>query len=575
MKVDLHWKFWPEPLKLALFSMHRRFSVAAVLLAVSTAIEVAIPLLQGKVVDLLIKDLGKRALTEVSLWFLAAIALKGVADALQAYVVQGIGQDLTHRLRMDLFRRMLNFPVRYFDKFSSGRLVTRVIHDLKSIGELFSASICVAGLDAIIIVASLVTMFWLQAKLALLVLIPMPFAFYLIHRYGEKVAAAYRIVRAKLGAINGFLGENFSALASLQRLSGEENQNRKFTALVEDHQNAQLEGLKVFAMAQPIINGANGLTFALLIFFGGMGVIEGQWSLGVLVAFLGYIKNLFQPLRDLIEKYNTFVSARVALERVFEIFGQSLEHTGTVEFPQGAPAIELEDVTFQYPEGKAPVLTNASLSINSGETVAFIGATGGGKSTLFRLLLGFYSPVSGTVKVAGRPLYEWDAHSLRGQIGLVAQELFLFRGTVRENMCLGSKAWDDHLLIESLKDVGLWPALLERGGLDLLLEESGGNLSLGERQLLAMARVFLRNPSILLFDEVTSQIDAQTEERILVALDRLRRGRTCLLIAHRPKAAALAQRIFEVKNGKVFSSSVRAFVATGENVARSPDFPTP
>ncbi len=568
---------WPSPIKSALVAMKFRFGIAGALLLVSTGIEVLLPLLQGKIVDLILKSFGKESLSRVVYWFLGAIVLKGVSDGVQAYVVQSIGQDFTHNLRTEMFRRMLHFPVTYFDKIASGRLVTRIITDLRSMGELFSASICVAGLDVVVILASVVIMVWLQPVLAMVLLLPVPFAFYLIHRYGEKVAVAFRIARSRLGTITGFLGENFGALTTIQRLAGEKAQSKKFSRLVQDHQDSQMNALRVFAMAQPIINATNGLTFSLLVIFGGLGVIDKRWSLGVLVAFLGYLKNLFQPLRDLIEKYNTILAARVAFERVFSIFTEKLESDLTIgkEISKTSEfSIEFEDVTFRYPEGKGLVLNQVSFTVAAGETVAIIGPTGGGKSTIFRLLLGFYRHSYGLIRIAGVDLSELNLESLRQKIGFVAQELFLFRGTVRENLTVGSEKWSEAQMLSSLETVGLWERIKERGGLGLFLEEGGENLSLGERQLLAMARVFLSNPPLLLFDEVTSQIDAKTESMILNALEILRRGRTCLFIAHRPKAAELADKVIEIREGKAYTKVQSSLVDKGKPLPVIPSLTT-
>lgn len=534
--------------------MRFRFALAVFFLLISTGIEVALPLLQGRIIDSLMKSYGKQAMQDTILLFLLAIVLKGLSDGVQTYVVQVLGQNLTHQVRMDLFRRMLCFPVAYFDRVSSGRLVTRVIHDLKSLSELFSASICVAGLDTVVIVASVVAMICLQPLLAVVVLIPIPLAFYLIHRYGERVAASYRIVRSRLGLINGFLAENFGAMASIQRLAGEPNQSGKFRTLVDSHEESQMHALRAFAMAQPIINGTNGITFCLLVIVGGTGVIEGAWTLGILVAFLGYLKNLFQPLRDLIEKYNTFVSARVAFERIFSLFAEKVEFGFVLPHTRAASRalpIEFENVSFSYSEGFNQVLRDASFTVRRGETLAIVGPTGGGKSTIFRLLLGFYPPTLGRILIGGREIRDWNLGELRQSVGLVAQELFLFRGSLRENLSLGNSEWKDSEIEKAMDEVGLWSRVKNRGGLALQLEEAGANLSLGERQLLAMARVFLRNPPILLFDEVTSQIDAGTEDEIIKALNGLRHGRTCLFIAHRPRAAAIADSVIEVREGLV------------------------
>lgn len=529
-----------------------RFLFGVVLILSTTGVEILGPILIGQVVDIVASPSGSvETLRKVCFVYLGLLVVKLALDTAQAFVIQSTGQSVTHRLRSRLFEKTLSLPVAYFDANPAGRLVTRVINDIKALSELFTASISVIALDVFIILGSLGAMLFLHTKLALLVLATFPLVPITIHLFGKKLAEAYRRVRGKLSEMNGFLGENIAAIATIQRLGAESERQQKFDRILDEHQKAQMDSLRVFATVQPIANILNGVSMAVLLGVGGLWVLEGQMTIGVMAAFLGYLRNLFQPIRDLVEKYNTFLSASVSAERVSQILAEKPEAPGGTQEPTHSLAVDFHDVDFTYATREQAALKRVSFHVPAGTSLAIVGATGSGKSTLIRLLLRFYDPMHGEIRVGGISLKEWSLPHLRTTVSVVHQDIYLFEGTVRDNLTLGRVAGDDARLEDYCRRVQLWPYLESRGGLDMALQEGGANLSVGEKQLLALARVLVMDSPILVLDEATSSVDPLIERRLMQALDEALRGRTSLVIAHRLSTIRHCDRLLVLDHGVV------------------------
>ncbi len=539
--VDITRRLWP-----ALKPYRTRLLWGVLLIVLTTTIEILLPLVVGRTVDATIEiRQGQAILMKLCVAFFVLIVLKMVLDTLQAYVIQSTGQGITHDLRSLLFARIARMPVPYFDKNPTGRLLTRVVNDIKSLSELFTASISVLALDIMVIAGTILAMFWMNWKLSAYTLLSFPLVVISIRYFGYRLAIAYRKIRIKLAEINAFLGENIGAIATIQRLSAEKERLDRFERIVLEHQVASLESLKVFASVQPVTNSLNGVAMAVLLIVGGKWVIEGQISIGLLVAFIGYLRNLFQPIRDLVEKYNTFLSAMVSAERVVnileepteeEIFAASKAGMGNSTRPVIAPqtaSIVFESVSFKYPSRDSLALENVSFELPAGRQLAVVGATGSGKSTLIRLLLRFYEPTSGQISFGGRPLDQWDRFDLRRHIGVVHQEIYLFQGTVRENLGLGKEGFTDQYLRSQCERAQLWDVIKNRGGLDMIVNEGGTNFSLGERQLISFARILVFDTPLLVLDEATSSVDTRLEKRLMEAIHEILSTRTSIVIAHR------------------------------------------
>lgn len=532
------------------------FLLGSFFILISTAVETVLPILVGKAVEVAIpgtQDLT--ALKKTCALFLGLIFLKAIVDTVQAYIIQKAGQGITHDLRSTLFEHIAALRVEYFDKNPTGRLLTRVINDIKSLSELFTASISVLALDILVIIGTIVAMFILHFKLAAMILSSFPLVIWTVIYFGKKQADAYREVRKFLSEINAFLGENISGIPTIQRLRAEKSRLHSFSTIVVKHQVAQNQSLRLFALVQPFANVLNGTAMAVLVAYGGYLVVQGEIGIGVVIAFLGYLRNLFQPVRDLVEKYNTFLSAYVSSERVVKILQERPEW---VHDPVSRPdssnpkSLEFKNVTFKYPNRKLPALENVSFDLQEGRSLAIVGATGSGKSSIVRLLLRFYEVTAGSVWVGGREIKEWNRKDLRNCFGMIHQEVYLFAGSLRENLLIGrEKIQDDETLIRHCRTAQLWEVVKDRGGLDFQVFEGGSNLSLGEKQLVNFARILILNPHILIFDEATSSIDPALEDRVMKAFANVLKGRTSIAIAHRLSTIEACDEIVVMEKGNL------------------------
>ncbi|MCB0416851.1 MAG: ABC transporter ATP-binding protein [Bdellovibrionaceae bacterium] len=530
------------------------FIIAGILIVGSMIMDVAKPIVVGKAVDATVGPGGTfERLFPYCLSFLGLIVAEFVLNTTKSYLVQAAGQKITHKLRVDLFARVTHFPVPYYDKNPVGRILTRIVNDIKTLGEVFTASMAVLALDIILILGTVFAMVWLDAKLAVWVLATFPIVLLSIHLFGRFLASAYRQARAKLSEINAFLGENIGAIATIQRLGAQEGRLRKFERIVDEHFKAQMHSLRVYANLYPITNTLNGVAMTTLLLVGGNAVLDKTISLGVLVTFIGYIRNLFIPVRDLVEKYNQLLSARVSTERVLSLLHEPVEmeplsSIGDIE--KEIVGVDFRDVTFTYPSRTAPALKNVTLSLPSGQSLAIVGPTGSGKSTIIRLLLRFYDTDSGQILVGGKPIEDWDRRSLRTQFGVVHQEIYLLQGTLRDNLTLGSRLYPDPYLIEQCQRAQFWEFAKDRGGLDMAIHEGGANLSIGQKQLIAFARILVFDPPVLILDEATASIDRIAEQKLMEATRTLLEGRTSIVIAHRLSTIEYCDQIIEIRDGK-------------------------
>lgn len=544
-----------------------RFAIGLSLILLSTVAEVITPIVIGYGVDAAI-GLKRDWLLQLGVFYLSLILLKAVLETGQAYLIQATGQAVTHDLRSLLFHHMARLPVAYFDKNPTGRLLTRVINDIKALSELFTASFSVLLLDVMIIFGTVLAMLWVHWSLACLVLLTFPVVILVIRYFGKQVAVAYRNVRIRLAEINGFLGENIGAIATIQRLSAENERLCKFEGIVQSHQDAQMDSLRIFAWVQPYANILNGVAMATLLGVGGVWVVKGKLTVGILVAFLGYIRNLFQPIRDLVEKYNTFLSAMVSAERVVNILKEKTEEQAggvahasakTTDAALSPPTdVMFDSVSFRYPSRAEPALSGVSFTVDHGASVAIVGATGSGKSTLIRLLLRFYEPDEGDILFGGKRLKDWSLADLRRQIGVIHQELYLFQGTLRENLKLGKDEFSDAYLMEHCRRAQLWSFVESRGGLDMEVFEGGSNLSIGERQLVSFARVLIFDPPVMVLDEATASIDRRLERKLIDAIHEVIVGRTSIIIAHRLSTIRQCRKIIVMHAAKVVEEGTRS-----------------
>lgn len=470
----------------------------------------------------------------------------------QSYLVQDVGQRLMAELRNRGFRRLLRLPAAFFDRHPSGRLVTRLTSDVENVGELFGAGVIDSLGDLVTLVFILGVMFWMSPTLTLVSLTVIPPLLMVLFLFRRNMRNAMREVRARLAGLNAFIAERIAGIGEVRLFGQQRRTLDEFDELQEDYRDGTFRVIEWDAALYSLVEVFGALAIAGILWQGGGEVLSGIASFGTLVAFIEYVQKFFTPLRDLSAKYSVIQASNASLERIFELLDEPEEPAGKELVPPGPGEIRFEGVDFSY-DGRTPVLQGVDLHIGSGETVALVGATGSGKTTISRLLMQFYRPDQGRILLDDRDLAELDPGRVRQRIGWVSQEPFLFSGTVRANLDPEGRA-DDAALLNLLEECGLGEVVDRLGGLDGLLVERGRNLSSGERQLLCLVRALVGQPRLLILDEATSRLDSLSERKVAQGLAAAGRGRSVLLIAHRLRTAAAADRIHVLRHGRIVES---------------------
>jgi ATP-binding cassette subfamily B multidrug efflux pump len=493
-------------------------------------------------------------LTVVAVVYIAALLLTFLTIYAEGYVMMLIGQYIMYDLRNQIFGHLQRLPLAFFDRNPIGRLVTRVTTDVDALNEMFTSGLVELLGDVLLLAGIVVVLFWLDWRLALVAFSIVPLLALLTGWFRGGVRQAFREVRVKIAAINAFLQEHITGMPVVQLFGREARAYGEFMEINDRHRVANVRSIFYYAVYFPGVELITALGIGLLVWVGGGQALAGTVSLGALIAFLQYAQRFYQPLSDLSEKYNILQGAMASSERIFRL----LDTPAGLESPPGAyapprvrGAIEFDQARFSYLPGE-PVLKGVSFRVQPGETLAVVGHTGAGKSTLANLLLRFYDLDSGAVRVDGVDVREWSLPALRRGIGMVLQDVFLFAGTIAENIHLGDASIDDARLRWAAGEVHALP-FIERlpGGMQAPVRERGAGLSVGQKQLIAFARALAFDPRILILDEATSSIDTETEQLIQQALERLLAGRTSVVIAHRLSTIQRADRILVMHKGEV------------------------
>lgn len=465
-----------------------------------------------------------------------------------------VGQTTVAAIRTDVWKRLHALPMVYFDRNPVGRLVTRSANDTNALADLFTAVIASGIGNILLFFGILLAMLALDARLTGWVLLTAPPLALLTWWFRRASLRVYREIRVMIARVNAFLQENVQGLGVVKSFTAGPRRRAKFGDLNHQAYAAEMDLVQLYAVFRPIVSAMSTLGIGIVLWAGGVGVLQGTITLGTLVAFLYYLRMLFAPLQELAEQFNMLQSAVVASERIFRILDTDPEPTGSATDGPEPGSVEFQDVTFAYDPAK-PVLQDVSFSVRRGERVALVGPSGSGKTTIASLLLAFYRlQDGGRILVEGRPLEEWDVRALRSRFALVQQDLFLFRGTVRRNVELFSPVPDERLHASLAGSRSL--PVVERlpGGLEAPVGERGATLSQGERQLLSFARALAVDPPILILDEATASVDSVTEKEIQDALHRLLEGRTALIVAHRLSTIQECDRILVLKKGRIVES---------------------
>ncbi len=526
------------------------------LVMITTALFLLCPYLFGYAIDHGIVRGDKSLVYKIALVLLGIEALRLALVVVQSYFIQMIGQKVMLDMRMDLFNHVQSLPVSFFDKNPVGRIVTRLTNDIAAIGELFSAGVIVVIGDVCIIIGIFIAMFMLHVKLALLTLATFPLIVIIALWFGGRMKNSFREIRRKLARINSYLNENITGMKVIQLFNREKKNYENFDVINKDYLKEQVRYIRYFAIFQPAITMVSALAVGLVLWYGAGKCIQGFLTLGVLVTFLAYIHDLFEPIRDIVEKYNIFQGAMASSERVFALLDEQPEAglPGAQPFQRVSKedvkgAVRFEDVWFSY-TGSEYVLKDLSFRIEPGQSVALVGVTGSGKTSIASVLTRLYEIQKGAIWLDGIDIRNIEKTALRYIIGLVSQDIFLFSGNLRDNITLFNPVADTKV-IETIESLGLMPFINRmQDGLDSRISERGANLSVGERQFISLTRIILYNPCIIILDEATSSMDPISEVLIQEALQKVTQGRTSLFIAHRLSTILHCDKIIVLSKGE-------------------------
>lgn len=501
------------------------------------------------------KIVGKDAggLMTMAWLYLGVLTLSFVIDYAQMVLVARLGQRVMYDMRMSLFSHLQTMSLPFFDRNPVGRVMTRVTSDVEVLNELFTSGLISVFGDVFLIAGILSAMFALDPKLAAVALVVVPPLFLATHIFRVKVREAYRDIRRKLARINANLQESITGMRVIQLFNQEERAFGRFEKVNREHMDAYQRSIFYYAVFFPVAELLGAVAVALIFWYGGGQAVRGAVSLGVLVAFIQYVESFFRPVRDIAEKYNIFQNAMASSERIFALLDERpgiADAPGAAAAPATQGAVRFEHVHFAYKDENW-VLRDVDFSVRPGEKVAIVGATGSGKTTLMSLLGRMYEPQKGRVLLDGVDVRAWPQRELRQRMAIVPQDVYLFSRSIGDNIRLGRPLAPE--AIERAARIanahGFVSALPQ--GYDTVLQERGGGLSAGERQLLAFARAIAADPPILILDEATSHIDSRTEGLIQEALARLLEGRTAILIAHRLSTIRSADRIIVLHKGEI------------------------
>ncbi|MDD2735621.1 MAG: ABC transporter ATP-binding protein [Desulfuromonadaceae bacterium] len=525
---------------------------------------------------------GKLAGLEViALGFLGILVVESLLSFLEVYLLQSVGQRVMSDMRAELYRHVMHLPVTWFDRVPTGSAVTRLTSDIEVLGEMFASGIITIIGDILLLIGIVSVMLWMNLKLSLVTFSVLPVLLYVAYTFRRRMRKSFREVRARLGSMNAFLNECISGISIIQIFNRERDEERRFSLLNASYRDANMPVIFWDASLYAMVEALSSIAVALIIWYGGGEIMQGALTFGVLVAFIQYIEKFFGPIRDLSAKYSVMQGAMASLERIFALLDTEIRRQGAGDGRQEIlgrnknpdsslypvpsalnPLIEFRDVSFSYEHGN-DILSGFSLAVHRGERIAIVGESGGGKTTITRLLTRLYEIERGSILLQGIDISELDLAEVRSRVGVVLQDPCLFAGSIEFNICLGNEQARERVR-QAAAAVGA-DRFIERlpRGYDEEVRERGSNFSVGEKQLISFARAVAFDPEILVLDEATASIDSASEQMIQEGIKGMMQGRTSLVIAHRLSTIQDADRIITIQNG------VKAEEGTHEELLRA------
>ena len=535
--------------------------VSVALMLLYTVLNLANPFLIGVAIDQFIGHNDLRGLAITGIVLIIVNVLMWQAQYWQVWSMSWAGQQILYNLSSDMFTHLQSLSLSFYDRTQIGRVMSRLQSDIDVLESMLSSGLLSMLGSLVSLVGIIIAMLAMNITLALLSFTVLPIMFVIAAFWQRFAQRSFRRTRAAISVVNATLQENITGMRVIQSLAREERNRDEFDELNAYNRDTNLEASRIAALILPLVEVVAAMAIAITVLYGGVLVSQGSLKVGVLVAFTLYINRFFDPIREISQQYSQLQRAGVAAERIFQILETPVEikdKPGAEELPQIHGEVEFRDVTFGY-NRDLPVLRDFNLHMKAGQTVAIVGPTGAGKSTIAGLLARFYDIQQGAVLVDGHDVRDVTQHSLRSQIGVVLQEPFLFTGTIRDNIRYGRLEAADEEVAEAARAVGVHDLITQLPeGYNTLIRERGRNLSVGQRQLISFARALLADPRILILDEATANIDTFTELLVQQALKRLLHGRTALVIAHRLSTIKGADNIVVLQGGRIVEQGTHA-----------------
>lgn len=527
--------------------------LSIVLTLTATALGPLRPYINKVAIDEYVVNYDLKGLFTMVIIIIVLLFTHGLIQFLLTYLMQSVGNKVLNDIRIHLFKHLSKLPLKFYDSQPVGRLVTRVTNDVEGLNEMFSSGVVMIAADILLIFWIIGFMFYTNSELALISLSILPLLLIVTSVFRKKVRVVFRDIRANVAKMNSFINEYLAGINIVKLYNQEKNQSKNFDKVNQENKNLWIKTIWYYSIFFPSIEMISTIALGLIIWYAAGNVLGEAMTIGTLIAFLQYSEMFFRPVRDLTEKYTTLQSAMASSERIFALLDTQTstnEKSKKQSFDTLKSKIVFKNVFFSYEENK-PVLNDISFEINRGETVAIVGATGSGKSTLINLLFKFYTVDRGEIMIDGVNINDINEEDLRRKTALVMQDVFLFSGDIKNNITLGREI-DNNILQDAIKSIGAKDFIsnLEYGYATSVMER-GKTLSTGQRQLISFARAYLSNPDILILDEATSNIDSETEALIENSLELLLRDKTSLIIAHRLSTIKRANKIIVLHHGKI------------------------
>lgn len=492
-------------------------------------------------------------LVNMTLILVGVIVLTAIVQYTHTYLSGWLGQFIVRDMRVKLFKHLQTLRLKFFDKTPIGRLVTRNVSDVETLSDVFSEGLAAIIGDLLQLLVILIMMFAISWKLTLVSLSTLPLLIFSTYIFKEKVKVAFNEVRTAVSNLNSFVQEHITGMNIVQIFNSEDREYEKFREINEEHKKANIRSVLYYSIYFPVAEVIQAAGIGLVVWYGARGVIDDQLTLGVLISFIMYIQMFFRPIRMIADRFNTLQMGIVSSNRILDLLDnkEHIPNNGTFAPTTLKGHVRFEHVWFAYIDEEY-VLKDINLEVKPGETLALVGATGAGKSSVINLLSRFYEISKGSISIDGVDVREYDLEALRLNIGVVLQDVFLFSDSILNNITLGNPDIPRSKVVEAAEMVGA-REFIERlpGGFDYNVMERGATLSVGQRQLISFVRAMVYDPKIIVLDEATSSVDTETEELIQQAIDKLMKGRTSIVIAHRLSTIQKADKIVVLEKGEI------------------------